>query len=489
MGDKPEVLSIDLDVADPAAIGTFAGLLGEYRALRVKEGKPVSIGTVVVDGDSVLYLHAGVAPEAPNGSIQVAVRARAVLPGADAWTVVDVSFPGGGCESKALVELLGWRGEYEFFVEARGVSEVLIVDAAIADRDRLPAVLATAGYRWRLGNEVAHFSGAAYTHAMYGPSASAESHGAGRLVVASAGCAVAGETHFARDQHARALGRLAAMQPVEGETAYNFGMRCLGVLLPMQPPDFFQRMEAIDSKRPVRLLSLCAGAARVEEMLLQHCAQPAELYLLDASEELIGRAARRITSEKHTVHCVLGDVNSGLPVEGPFDVIMCVSALHHVANLELVFAQINEQLAPGGEFWSIGEQIGRNGNRLWPRTRAFAGEIFTRLPERYRRNAHTDQVDRVLPDRDFSVGCFEGIRSEEIEALLEQHFVPLHVYKRNCFLWRMIDATYTDNYDLRDADDVDALRGLIADELVHWAAGGRSTELHGAYRRKELALS
>lgn len=488
-GVRREVLSIDLDAADSAALGTFAGLLGLYRALRVKEGEPVSLGTVTVGSESVVYLHAGVAPDAANPSAQVAVRARPVLPGADARTVVDVSFPGGGRESKALVELLGWRGEYEFFVETRGVSEALIVEAAVADRDRLPGVLATAGYRWRLGNEVAHFSGAAYTHAMYGPSASAEGQGAGHVVVAAAGCAGAGGTRFARDQRAGALGRLASMQPVEGEAAYNFGMRCLGALLPMQPPDFFRRMAAIGSQRPVRLLSLCAGAARVEEMLLQHCAQPAELYLLDASEELIGRAARRIASEKHTVHCVLGDVNTGLPVEGPFDAIMCVSALHHVANLELVFAQINEQLAPGGEFWSIGEQIGRNGNRLWPRTRAFADEIFARLPERYRRNAHTGQVDRVLPDRDFSVGCFEGIRSEEIEALLEQHFVPLHVYKRNCFLWRMIDTTYTDNYDLRSADDVDALRDLIADEFVHWAAGGRSTELHGAYRRKELALS
>lgn len=112
-----------------------------------------------------------------------------------------------------------------------------------------------------------------------------------------------------------------------------------------------------------------------------------------------------------------------------------------------------------------------------------------RLPDRYRRNAHTGQFDHALPNRDFSVGCFEGIRSEESESLLERYFVPVQVYKRNCFLWRMIDATYTDNYDLRNADDVEVLRGLVVDELVHWASGGRSTELHGAYRRKEVAVA
>lgn len=55
-----------------------------------------------------------------------------------------------------------------------------------------------------------------------------------------------------------------------------------------------------------------------------------------------------------------------------------------------------------------------------------------------------------------------------------------------CFLWRLVDATYVDNFDLGRADDVAWVRHLVVDEVVHWARGGRATELHGIYRKKTV---
>lgn len=46
--------------------------------------------------------------------------------------------------------------------------------------------------------------------------------------------------------------------------------------------------------------------------------------------------------------------------------------------------------------------------------------------------------------------------------------------------------TYADNFDLTKADDAAWLRHLVAAEAVHWASGGRSTELHGVYRKKTV---
>lgn len=132
--------------------------------------------------------------------------------------------------------------------------------------------------------------------------------------------------------------------------------------------------------------------------------------------------------------------------------------MHHVANLEGVLSQINARLAEQGEFWSIGEQIGRNGNRLWPETRRHADLAMAMLPERLRKNAHTGRIDATLDARDFSADCFEGIRSEELEAMLEAYFTPEHVYKRNAFLWRLVDTTYVDNYSLASAEDVSHLK-------------------------------
>ncbi len=45
---------------------------------------------------------------------------------------------------------------------------------------------------------------------------------------------------------------------------------------------------------------------------------------------------------------------------------MFVSGLHHVVEIEQVLQTVIELLDPNGEFWIIGEAIGRNGNQLWP---------------------------------------------------------------------------------------------------------------------------
>lgn len=51
----------------------------------------------------------------------------------------------------------------------------------------------------------------------------------------------------------------------------------------------------------------------------------------------------------------------------------------------------------------------------WQPAVAEANLFFEQLPERYRLNHHTKQLDFEIPDNDYSLGCFEGIRSEEIE--------------------------------------------------------------------------
>jgi len=350
---------------------------------------------------------------------------------------------------------------------------------------RLGRINALSGYEFRMCNEAQVFSGTAYTHAMYGQSAPGSRNGVVRAA-AITGCS--GDAKFLETQADRIRERLMTLAPAPNEVAFNYAMRALGSLLPTTPPDFFARAKRLNQSKSLRILSICAGAARIEEQILDHCGGTVELTLLDASPDLIQRAADRLIGAHpdRRVECLIGDVNSGLPGDGLFDVIVCVSALHHVADLEVVLAQINQRLTDDGEFWSIGEQIGRNGNRLWPDAYAAANRVFSALPDRLRRNAHTGKIDSVLTDQDFSAGCFEGIRSEELEHLLESYLVPDHVYKRNAFLWRLVNAAYSDNFSLDRAEDLEHLRELIRGEALHWVSGGRSTELHGVYRKKFL---
>jgi SAM-dependent methyltransferase len=362
---------------------------------------------------------------------------------------------------------------------------IALFEFLVGARHRRGRLHALTSYAHRVQNEAKHFAGALYAKAMLGDLEAGPDRGDGILRAATRGDAT---TDFAADLGRRAEALLATMPPAPGENAFAYAMRGLGALLPITPPDFFARARERSSKGPMSILSLCAGAARVEEQILAHCQGPVRLTLLDASEELIQRAADRLsrTGSGHTVDCLIGDVNRGLPGNDRYDVIVCVSALHHVADLETVLAQTNERLVDDGEFWSIGEQIGRNGNRLWPDALLAANRAFAQLPERLRRNAHSGLVDASVSDHDFSVASFEGIRSEELETMLEAHFVPVHVFKRNAFLWRLVDSTYGGNFDLAVAAHLAALRQLVVAEAVHWATGGRSTELHGVYRKKTL---
>lgn len=449
------------------------------------------------NGGMRLQMQAGDALVTPSITLsdEHVVRLRASAP---ARTTLHVEM---GASGHAWSRLVTWRPssrplplELELGIAAgfprrlRVVSEggrLEIFEFQVCARHRRGRLHALTSYAHRMQNEVKHFAGALYAKAILGDLAATPARGDGILRTATGGGAA---TDLPAELGRRAEALLATMPPMPDEKAFAYAMRGLGALLPITPPDFFARAARRSAAGPLSILSLCSGAARVEEQILAHCRGPVRLTLLDASAELSQRAADRLSraGDGRTVDCLVGDVNRGLPGNDRYDVIVCVSALHHVADLETVLAQANERLVDDGEFWSIGEQIGRNGNRLWPETLVAANRAFARLPAHLRRNAHSGQTDEQLSDQDFSVASFEGIRSEELETMLEAHFVPEHVYKRNAFLWRLVDAAYADNFDLRRDDDVRELRRLVVAEAVHWATGGRATELHGVYRKKTL---
>jgi SAM-dependent methyltransferase len=225
------------------------------------------------------------------------------------------------------------------------------------------------------------------------------------------------------------------------------------------PLDFKGRLAALAKDREVRVLSLCAGAARIEKMLLEGLEDRVELTLFDINERLL-EDARKGFSNGARVETILGDANtSELPVNR-FDIVMCVSALHHIVELEHVVEQIARTLRPEGEFWSIGEYIGRNGARLWEESYAVANGIFRELPERFRRNRQIGleaTPEQNMPNGDCSVNTFEGVRAQEVESVLATRFEGVHVNRWGTILWRLLDPAYADNYDI----DIDEDREIV----------------------------
>lgn len=386
--------------------------------------------------------------------------------------------PWAGLEARVRVSAHGRSGR---FASSRRVA---VYELAVAQEEALPLVAARAFRAERTANELAHFA-AAYDHAMY--------HGAGtpRAPAADARCSpleALVEAWTARP--AAAAPAPPAFPPPDAlpealRDPFHYTHHLLGQALQARPPDFHGRLARLAADRPLRILSLCSGAARIEAGMAPLAGTAAHWTLMDLNESLLRTAAANFP-EGVVPDLIVGDLNTIRDFGVRYDVIMCVSGLHHIVELERVLDFISAALADGGEFWSIGEAIGRNGNRLWGRALDAANACFTPLPARLRRNHHTGVVDERLPDDDYGSGTFEGIRSQDILPLLTDRLDPVDVYRRNCFLWRLVNQAYNGNYDMSDPEDVARLQGFVLAELAHFRDGGRPTELHGVFRKRLL---
>jgi SAM-dependent methyltransferase len=237
--------------------------------------------------------------------------------------------------------------------------------------------------------------------------------------------------------------------------------------------------------RPVRILSLASGAARIEEGIIDGFdPDRIELTLTDINPDLLARAKARLAG-KARVHSEVMNLNRLQLPSRHYDVIVCVSALHHVVELERVIGQSAAALAEDGEFWNIGEYVGRNGTRLYDDALAVANEYFRQLPSKYRVNRNPGTIavtDERLPNLDCSLTCFEGIRAAEIEPIMARHFAPVEVIKYDCFLWRLFNLAYYDNYNLDEPQDREIVDKAVELEGEFVRQGGRPTALWGVYR-------
>ena len=359
---------------------------------------------------------------------------------------------------------------------------VAIYELAIATSEALPLVAARAFATERTANELAHFA-SVYDHEMYHGDASRH---ASRPPAKCRALQDLAEAWSRREDAAQdpppSFPAPAALSEALRDP-FHYTHHLLSQALRAKAPDFHGRLAALAARRPVRILSLCSGAARIEASMAALAGPAAHWTLMDLNESLLQSAAANFP-DGITPELVAGDLNRIRDFGARFDVILCVSGLHHIVELESVLAFIDGALAEDGEFWSIGEAIGRNGNRLWGRDLAAANACFAALPARLRHNHHSGRIDASLPDDDYGSGTFEGIRSQDIMPLLLERLDPVDLYRRNCFLWRLVNQAYSRNYDTADAGDVERLQGFVRAEIAHFRDGGRPTELHGVFRKR-----
>lgn len=254
------------------------------------------------------------------------------------------------------------------------------------------------------------------------------------------------------------------------------------------PINFGQHATAKSLARSLNVLTICCGAATTEKALFTHVKHKPNFTIVDINQDLLNGAKKNLSSVANNVATICGDANEIELPEGDFDVAICVAGLHHIVELEHLYEQLAGCLKKDGEFWSIGEYIGRNGARLWPESYEVANGLFSQLPEKYRINnvmskQGNDVVNADLLNVDCSETTFEGIRAEEVEEILLEYFEPVRVDKWSTIAWRVVGPAYVDNYDMEDEQDqamVEKIANIDADMFLSGKL--RPVGMKGIYR-------
>ena len=228
------------------------------------------------------------------------------------------------------------------------------------------------------------------------------------------------------------------------------------------PINYRQRLHEKSKQRELHVLSLCCGAARLERSMMEGIPGTVHMTLMDINQDLINATAEAF-SEFGNVDTICADANLLELSPNKYDIVICVSALHHIIELEHLIEAINTSLKDDGELWSIAEYVGRNGSMLWPDSYKEANGIFKALPDKYRMN-HVKKIgeasfDEDLPNRDCSLTTFEGIRAEDIVTILDTKLVRDTVHQWSTIIWRLLGPAYVPNYDMDNDED----RGIVED--------------------------
>lgn len=178
-------------------------------------------------------------------------------------------------------------------------------------------------------------------------------------------------------------------------------------------------------KGPHRIVSLGSGNCDVEvqlgESLLQvgadvhvHCLE-LNPHMLERGEKL---AAERGLADRFTFE--EANLDEWRP-EQEISIALANHSLHHLVQLEEIFAALNEALGEEGLFMT-NDMIGRNGHMRWPEALAILEDIWARIPEHYKYNHQLARQEDDYVNWDCSVEGNEGIRAEDILPLLLETF-------------------------------------------------------------------
>ncbi len=195
-----------------------------------------------------------------------------------------------------------------------------------------------------------------------------------------------------------------------------------------------------------------------------------QLDAFDVAEGAIETARAKARAKGITsINFFVADGNGVTLAPARYDFICSSHALHHIENLENLFAQAAAALLPGGIFFAD-DYIGPSRMQYSDAHIALMNRLLDSLPEHKRRNrlaggAVKTSVERVPIETFLRVDPSEGVRAAEIVPLLRRHF-DVEVVPTGMSLMYEVLLGIIHNFDPEHARD-DAMLDLIclADDL------------------------
>lgn len=145
------------------------------------------------------------------------------------------------------------------------------------------------------------------------------------------------------------------------------------------------------------------------------------LDVYELNRDVMRKVRTRLGRKRRRVRFIAADLNfAALPAER-YDVIWSSGCLHHIVNLEHLYAQIERALRPGGLF-ALHDYVGEPRMQYSAARLRCVNALLDQIPLRYRRDGVV--VIRAPEERGLSPFC--AARANEVLPLAAARFEPVH---------------------------------------------------------------
>lgn len=183
---------------------------------------------------------------------------------------------------------------------------------------------------------------------------------------------------------------------------------------------------------------------------------------LDASPGAIEIASKRFSEEGVDPLYYDFDVQDGgaFDVGGKYDLAMCISAAHHIWDLERLFLKIRDALAPDAPFVLL-EYIGPNRFQWTDRQIDIVNRLLGALSPVYREAGDVRSLSRPDFEEMVAMDPTEAVRSEDIIPTLEKYFTFEYFRPHNGTLLHQLFPALNSSMSNRSRDDFDTIVRLL----------------------------